>query len=307
MTLGMFGTALAGAYTLTGLWTAHDSADRWAIAIAFAVAASGAVDKAVSPWADQAVPSPEPSSASSASGASGGDPTGDPSAPSPSGDPSAPSPSGDPSAPSPSGDPSGSPDGNPSGRTPEPSRPGRRVRARDRVTTAVVAVAVAATASGIVYEALAPDQGHAGTASSASASASVSASEGYTRVYAHRRLFLKDYHYYFDLRAGVSGPAETEWSISTNAGGDGAGAFEVQPLTDVYVVSGKAAPTAAQCAARAVHHPAEDRLHFRDAPPGRTFCLRDTTNGDIAVVTVLDVDHGNYATTDTVTYYRHRG
>ncbi|WP_217553162.1 hypothetical protein [Streptomyces sp. GbtcB6] len=291
--------ALAGAYALTGLWTAHDSADRWAIAIAFAVAASGAVDKAVSPWADQAVPSGEPPAAP------GGDPTGptgDPSDPSqsgyPTGDPADPSPAGDPSG-SPDGNPSGSPDGNPSGRTPEPSGSGRRVRVRDRVTTAVVAVAVAATASGIVYEALAPDQGHTGTASSAS--------EGYTRVYAHRRLFLKDYHYYFDLRAGVSGPAETEWSISTNAGGDGAGAFEIQPLTDVYVVSGKAAPTAAQCAAKAAHHPAEDRLHFRDAPPGRTFCLRDTTNGDIAVVTVLDVDHGNYATTDTVTYYRHRG
>ncbi|MFD4502740.1 hypothetical protein [Streptomyces sp. NPDC058457] len=299
MTLGTFGTALAGSYALTGLWTAHDSADRWAIAIAFAVAASGAVDKAVSPWADQAVPSGEPSAAS------GGDPTGDPSDPPPSGDPSDPPPSGDPSDPLPSGEPSGSPDGDPSGRmpdpsgrTPEPSGPGRRLRARDRVTTAVVALAVAATASGIVYEALAPDQGHADPASSAS--------EGYTRVYAHRRLFLKDYHYYFDLRAGVSGAAETEWSISTNAGGDGAGAFEIQPLTDVYVVSGKAAPTATQCAAKAVRHPAKDRLHFRDAPPGRTFCLRDTTNGDIAVVTVLDVDHGNYATTDTVTYYRHR-
>ncbi|MFD4604416.1 hypothetical protein ACFWPQ_41175 [Streptomyces sp. NPDC058464] len=176
------------------------------------------------------------------------------------------------------------------------------------MTTAVVAVAVAATASGIVYEALAPDHGHAGTASSASSS--TPASESYTRVYAHRRLFLKDYHYYFDLRAGVSGSEETEWSISTNSGHDGDGAFEIQPLTDVYVVSGKAAPTAAQCAARAVHHPAEDLLHFRDAPPGRTFCLRDTTNGDIAVVAVLDVDHGNYSTTDTVTYYRshrHRG
>ncbi|MFI1069498.1 hypothetical protein [Streptomyces puniciscabiei] len=48
------------------------------------------------------------------------------------------------------------------------------------------------------------------------------------------------------------------------------------------------------------------RLHFRQAPPGSTFCLRDTTRGDIAVVTVIDVDHGNYATTDDVTYYRRR-
>ncbi|MGW3129556.1 hypothetical protein [Streptomyces sp. NPDC001123] len=343
MTLTTFGTALAMSYALTGLWTAHDSADRWAIAIAFAVAASGAVDKAVSPWADQAVPSAEPS------GALAGDPAGDPSGPPPSTDPPG-SPDGDPGAdpsgpPAPgppppgdpsgglggdpsagpsdrrSGSPSGSPDGlprgrtpenpsgrtpeNPPGRTPEPSGPARRARARaltrarDRVTTAVVAAAVTATASGIVYEAVAPDQGHADTASSVSA--------GYTRVYAHRRMFLKDYHYYFDLRAGRSSPTETEWSVSTDAGGgDGYGAFEIQPLTDAYVVAGRAAPTAAQCAAKAVHHPAEDRLSFRDAPPGRTFCLRDTTNGDIAVVSVLDADHGNYSTTDTVTYYRHR-
>ncbi|WP_406438283.1 hypothetical protein OHB00_26830 [Streptomyces sp. NBC_00631] len=321
-TLATFGTALAGSYALTGLWTAQDSADRWAIAIAFAVAASGAVDKAVSPWADQAVPPGEPP------GALAGGPARAPSGPAPSGDPSA-SPAGDPagapSGPPPAGDlsgspggepqagdlsgspggepqagdPSGSPGGAPSGRTPEPSGPRRRVLARDRVTTAVVAVALTATASGIVYGAVAPDKGHADTASSVS--------KGYTRVYADRRLFLKDYHYYFDLRAGRSSRSETEWSISTNAGGDGDGAFEIPPLTDAYVVPGKAAPSAAQCAAKAVHHPAEDRLHFRDSPPGRAFCLRDTVNGDIAVVKVLDVDTGNYSTTDTVTYYRHDG
>ena len=74
----------------------------------------------------------------------------------------------------------------------------------------------------------------------------------------------------------------------------------------MYVVPGKAAPTAAQCAAKATHHPVNDWLHFRQAPPGSTFCVRDTRTGDVAVVSVIDVDHGNYATTDDITYYRHR-
>ncbi|MBX7551853.1 hypothetical protein K1Y78_28530 [Streptomyces sp. tea 10] len=73
----------------------------------------------------------------------------------------------------------------------------------------------------------------------------------------------------FDLRTGTVSGSETAWSAGTDAGGDGNGAFE-------------------------------------QAPPGSTFCLRDTTNGDIAVITVTDVDHGNYATTDDITYYRHR-
>ncbi|MER6543016.1 hypothetical protein [Streptomyces sp. NPDC001250] len=46
------------------LWLTHDAADRWAIAIVFAAAASGAVDKALSPWAGHALspdrPSPGP-------------------------------------------------------------------------------------------------------------------------------------------------------------------------------------------------------------------------------------------------------
>jgi hypothetical protein len=89
-------------------------------------------------------------------------------------------------------------------------------------------------------------------------------------------------------------------------GGGGNGAFEVQPLTDAYIVPGKTTPSAGQCAAKATRHPAKGWIHFRTASPGRTFCLRDTTSGDIAVFTVIDVDHGNYAITDDITYCRHR-
>ncbi|MEU8687368.1 hypothetical protein [Streptomyces sp. NPDC048665] len=110
----------------------------------------------------------------------------------------------------------------------------------------------------------------------------------------------------FDLRTGTVSGSETAWSAGTDAGGDGNGAFELQPLTDAYVVPAKAAPSAGRCGAKATHHPAGGWLHFRHAPPGSSFCLRDTTNGDIAVITVIDVDHGNYATTDDITYYRHR-
>ena len=59
-TTGTFCAALVGLHALTGLWLAHDAADRWAVAIAFAVAASGAVDKALSPWADRAPPAATP-------------------------------------------------------------------------------------------------------------------------------------------------------------------------------------------------------------------------------------------------------
>ncbi|MFC8516537.1 hypothetical protein [Streptomyces sp. NPDC057257] len=251
-TLGTFGAALAGLYALTVLWLAHDAADRWAVAIAFAVAASGAVDKALSPWADDAphtTPSPPPDP----------DPVPDPS-------------------------------------DPEPST-GRSPRTRQRVTTAVVTAAATAAVGAIVYGEVAPKDGSGDT---------TSASGEYTLVYGHRTLSLKNYNYFFDLRAGVVSGSETAWSVSTNAGGDGKGAFEIQPLTDAYVVPGNTVPSPARCAAKATRHPTEGRIHFRQAPPGRTVCLRDTTNGDIAVFTVIDVDHGDYATTDEITYYRHR-
>ncbi|MET9079011.1 hypothetical protein ABZX95_44450 [Streptomyces sp. NPDC004232] len=151
-----------------------------------------------------------------------------------------------------------------------------------------------AAALGIVYGTLTPKAGHGGTASGAvsppaspathtahppastqpspsgaDSSPAPTGSDGYTLVYGHRTLSLKGYNYSFDLRTGTVSGSETAWSAGTDAGGDGNGAFE-------------------------------------QAPQGSTFCLRDTTNGDIAVITVTDVDHGNYATTDDITYYRHR-
>ncbi|MEU9440766.1 hypothetical protein AB0D42_07525 [Streptomyces sp. NPDC048304] len=298
VTLGAFAAALAGLYALTGIWLTRDAADRWAIAIAFAVAASGAADKALSPWAAQA---PH-----------------DPSADQGNGRPAA-------STTPPSADPPGRRDTDPDGAQPDSSTPspdpatpppeppgGRRWPTRDRVTTALVSAAVTAALCAVVYGALAPETGHARAASTATASGTRPSGTGttapaphdYILVYRHRTLALKNYTFYVDLRAGAVSGSETAWSVSTDAGGDGDGAFELQPLTDTYVAPGRAVPTAGQCAAKATHRPAHGWLHFRQVPPGTTFCLRDTTTGDIAVLTVIDVDHGDYATTDDITYYR---
>ncbi|MET8807434.1 hypothetical protein [Streptomyces sp. NPDC004546] len=162
------------------------------------------------------------------------------------------------------------------------------------MTTAVVSAAVTAALGGVIYGVLAPQTGHGGATSTAAASTTRPSGTGpttpddYTPVYRHRPLSLKNYNYNFDLRAGAVSGSETAWSVGTDAGGDGDGAFEIQPLTDVYVVPGKAVPTVGQCAAKATHHPRDDRLHFAQAPPG------------------LDVDHGNYATTDDITHHRRR-
>ncbi|MER6568826.1 hypothetical protein ABT288_22235 [Streptomyces sp. NPDC001093] len=265
----------------------HDAGNRWAIAIAFAfaVAASGAADKALSPWAAQILPVPSTDQNN-----------------------------GRPAAPTtpPDADPSDGPDAVPSGPPPVPPG-GRRWLTRDRVTTAVVSAAVTTAVAGVVYGVLAPEAAHGGAASDAAASSArpsapaTTTPDDYAPVYRHRTLSLKNYRYYFDLRAGAVSGSETAWSVGTDAGGDGNGAFELQPLTDAFVVPGKAVPTAGQCAAEATRHPADGWLHFRQAPPGSTFCLRDTTSGDIAVITVIDVDHGNYATTDDISYYRRRG
>ncbi|MGW1747024.1 hypothetical protein ACWCRD_15740 [Streptomyces sp. NPDC002092] len=80
----------------------------------------------------------------------------------------------------------------------------------------------------------------------------------------------------------------------------------LRPLTDAYAVPGRTTPNAGPCAAKATRHPPRGWIHFRQAPPSCTFCLRDTTSGHIAVLTVIDLDHVNYATTDDITYYRHR-
>ncbi|MFD8810414.1 hypothetical protein ACFV23_02675 [Streptomyces sp. NPDC059627] len=272
MTLGTFAVALFGLYALTGLWLTHDAANRWAIAIAFAVAASGAADKAASPWAAQA-------------------------------------PSG---TTAPNADPPDRPDADSPDPPPQPAD-GHRWLTRDRVTTAVVSAAVTAAVSAVFYGLLAPEPDHDGSPVSATAASTTRPSgpatttpNAYTPVYRDRTLSLKNYNYYFDLPTGAVRGSETAWSVSTDAGGDGDGAFEVQPLTDAYVVPGKAVPSAEQCAAKATRHPADGRLHFRQVPPGTTFCLRDTVNGDIATFTVIDLDHGDYAATDDITYYRHR-
>ncbi|MGW7522543.1 hypothetical protein [Streptomyces sp. NPDC054783] len=175
-----------------------------------------------------------------------------------------------------------------------------------------MSAAVTAAVGGVIYGVLGPEAGHGGATPTTAASSTrpsdpaTATPNDYTPVYRHRTLSLKNYRYYFDLRAGAVSGSETAWSVGTDPGGDGNGAFELQPLTDVFVVPGKAVPTAAQCAAEATRHPADGLLHFRQAPPGTVFCLRDTTSGDTAVVTVIDVDHGNYATTDDITYYCRR-
>ncbi|MET7901712.1 serine/threonine-protein kinase [Streptomyces sp. NPDC005355] len=127
----------------------------------------------------------------------------------------------------------------------------------------------------------------------------------YTAGYRHRTLSLPDYDHYIDLPGGKVVKDDTRWSLSTNSGGDGKGAFGLQGTTDAYV-SGKRAVTPERCADRiAAHRPLREAVHFSQAPAGQWFCVRDRSTGDVALIDVLDTDSGDYTITVTVDYYRH--
>ncbi|NUP69523.1 MAG: hypothetical protein HOW71_45995 [Nonomuraea sp.] len=131
------------------------------------------------------------------------------------------------------------------------------------------------------------------------------AAAAYTPVYTHRNLSSRSYDDYFDLIAGKVVTSEGAWSLSTNADSDGEshGAFELQPLTDAYL-AGRTAPTFEQCVTGLARHPTRT-VRFPSVPPGSSFCLRNRTTGDIAIVQVNDLDYGNWAADVFLSYYKH--
>ncbi|MFF0309332.1 hypothetical protein ACFYSC_18045 [Streptosporangium sp. NPDC004379] len=203
------------------------------------------------------------------------------------------------------------PDLRPRGSPPPAAGEERPVWWRRKIT-AVSAVLVLAAAGGGVYVVRATgspqspranetldvtpaDRAQAGGDSGAHSSA-------YTPVYVGRPLSLRDYEEYFDLIAGVVVAREGAWTLSTNAGGNSRGAFELQSLTDAYL-AGRTVPTVGDCVAGLAQHPTRE-VRFPQVPPGTSFCLRDRNTGDIAVVRVNDLDYGNWAAAVFITYYR---
>lgn len=145
--------------------------------------------------------------------------------------------------------------------------------------------------------------------SSPSSPSSSSASEaGYTAGYRDQAAELRSSDDDIDLTTGRRTTNEGTWYLSSNAGGDSRGAFELAPGTDAYV-AGATAPGPKKCAQQiASHHPATapDKVHFRDVPVGHWFCLRSRATGDIAVVQVTDLDTGSWGAKVFLSYYRPR-
>lgn len=131
-----------------------------------------------------------------------------------------------------------------------------------------------------------------------------SPTSAYDPVYLDRRLPLPDYNFYFDLQTGVVTEGDGPWSMSTNSGGDGHGAFELPDDTDVYV-SPEPSLTPDRCAAHASPAPSYG-VRFRQVPPRTLFCLRSRKTGEIAVIKVIETDDGNYAAKIALDYYRPR-
>ncbi|MCO6008182.1 helix-turn-helix transcriptional regulator [Actinoallomurus purpureus] len=169
----------------------------------------------------------------------------------------------------------------------------------------VVAMIAAAAAGAVLvavllYPSRSDGRAHARTTAKPSVSATPSA---YVAVYRYRRLDLPNYNYYFDLKTGTVAEGDGPFSMSTNSGGDGHGAFELPDGADAYVSPGGSL-TPDQCAAQITRAPVHI-VRFRQAPPGSVFCLRARNTGETAVIKVIDTDDGNYAAKIAVDYYRH--
>ncbi|MCO5967422.1 serine/threonine-protein kinase [Actinoallomurus soli] len=182
----------------------------------------------------------------------------------------------------------------------------RRTRRGRRAAVAAMITAVAAAAvltAVLLYPSGSDDRARANARTSVTPSVPATPS-AYVAVYQNRRLDLPNYNYYFDLQTGTVAEGDGPFSMSTNSGGDGHGAFELPDGADAYVSpSGSLTPD--QCAARIAGAPASI-VRFRQAPPGRVFCLRSRKTGETAVIKVIDTDDGNYAAKIAVDYYRHR-
>jgi len=130
------------------------------------------------------------------------------------------------------------------------------------------------------------------------------ATSPYALVYQDRRLDLPNYHLYIDLIAGTVVEGFGDWTMSTNSGGDGKGAFELPDNTVAFVPDRKDPLTADQCAAGLAARSSADDVHFGRVPPGHWFCLRAPRTGDLALIKVIDTDSGNYAAKVAVDYYQ---
>ncbi|KAK1181265.1 serine/threonine-protein kinase [Streptomyces sp. NBS 14/10] len=125
----------------------------------------------------------------------------------------------------------------------------------------------------------------------------------YTAGYKGRTLTLPDYDHYIDLPTGKVVKGDGRWMLSTNSGGDGHGALELQDATEAQI-AGERPVTPERCAELVAHRPLREKVRFAQAPAGRWFCMRDRISGDVAVVQVLDTDSGDYTVTVAVDYYR---
>ncbi|WP_330281839.1 protein kinase domain-containing protein [Streptomyces sp. NBC_00588] len=125
---------------------------------------------------------------------------------------------------------------------------------------------------------------------------------GYRRLYAPRPLTLPGADSLIDLGRGRVASKGT-WMLSTDAGGDSKGAYDLQDSSDAYI-SGQSPVSPARCAVGIAQHPVADQVRFPQVPAGTWFCVRDTLTHDIAVIQVLDKDDGDWSTTITVTAYR---
>jgi hypothetical protein len=151
---------------------------------------------------------------------------------------------------------------------------------------------------------------HAKDTSSAPGSAALASSPvseaGYTARYRDRAAELRSSDDDIDLTTGKRTGSEDTWYLSSNAGGDSQGAFELAPGTDAYV-AGVTRPSPGTCAQQiARHHPATapNKVHFREVPSGRWFCLRSRATGDIAVVQVRQLDGRDWGATMILSCYR---
>lgn len=103
-----------------------------------------------------------------------------------------------------------------------------------------------------------------------------------------------------DLTAGTIVEGDAGWTLSSNAGGNSKGAFELPDNTDAYISAGRLG--ADQCAAGIARRPTRS-VRFPQVPPGHWFCLRSPKNGDLAVVKVIDLDDGDWGAKLAVEYY----
>lgn len=124
----------------------------------------------------------------------------------------------------------------------------------------------------------------------------------YRRLYAARPLTLPGADRPVDLTRGRVA-SNGSWLLSTDAGGNSKGAYELQDSSDAYI-AGQSPLTPARCMLGIAQQPVADKVRFPQVPASTWFCVRDNLTHDIAIIQVLDKDDGDWSTTIAVTAYR---